>query len=139
MSIVSFSPMPRQVRDILRKARRRYRELPVTHRPALDNPICRDNQITIDRDNCFINLRCEVGWVFGANGEQTLYCHDWADAADRVSYGMPHLERDWDLSAWPDRATDPVTAGIVADYLEERDADPNLVEQYREVAYEGEL
>ncbi|MBX7104509.1 MAG: hypothetical protein K1X57_10545 [Gemmataceae bacterium] len=38
MSIVSFSPMPRQVRDILRKARRRYRELPVTHRPALDNP-----------------------------------------------------------------------------------------------------
>ncbi|MBX7106185.1 MAG: hypothetical protein K1X57_19045 [Gemmataceae bacterium] len=38
MEILPVKPMPRQVRDILRKARRRYRELPVTCRPALDKP-----------------------------------------------------------------------------------------------------
>lgn len=38
MPSIPVRPMPRQVRDILRLARRRYRELPVTCRPALDHP-----------------------------------------------------------------------------------------------------
>jgi hypothetical protein len=100
---------------------------------------CEENGVTLDPCSSGLFLEAPVGSVMLSNGERRQLTHDWRDALEMISYGVQNIESDWDLSAWPDRATDPVTAGIVADYLEERNADPDLVEQYREVAYEGEL
>jgi hypothetical protein len=99
---------------------------------------CEDNGVTLDPCSSGVYLVAPLGSVMVSNGERRQLTHDWRDAFDMVSYGITNLEADWDLSAWPNRATDPVTAGIVADYLEERGADEVLVEQYRDAAYEGE-
>jgi hypothetical protein len=81
-------------------------------------------------------LYAPIDFAFGANGERVMCSDDYRDLLDRASYGVAHMAPEFadTLAEWPDRQTDPVTAGIVADYLEERDAPEDLIEQYRDFA-----
>lgn len=74
------------------------------------------------------------------SGERRLYAWTLADLWERcrgsVPYHMAPELADALADFGPERETDPVTAGIVADWLDDHAADEAIIEQYAGIVYD---